>query len=210
MKRKSDVTMRRMIALAQCQANSLVTSVVLWPEHVSGAGAAEFSLVIQTFFCDSRFSLRSTLCDLLLQPFFTPAHRSTPAHWIFGPVHSPWRSLSSITFERILSGKFSLLTAPFHSMTPCCAPAPSFSYMSAPVHSIFGPLFSVFRSAHMIWLWHFVLLLLLGAESMFSDCQCMHSSIYCASFVNTIFHKSLRGIVPNLQFLRTREQIRSS
>ena len=44
-----------------------------------------------TYFFDSRSPLRSPLRDLPLplQPtFFTPAHRSAPAHQIFGPLRS--------------------------------------------------------------------------------------------------------------------------
>ena len=57
------------------------------PEHVSGAGAAEFPLTAQTYFCDSRSPLRDL--PLPLQPiFFILAHRSAPAHQIFGPLRS--------------------------------------------------------------------------------------------------------------------------
>ena len=58
------------------------------PEHVSGAGAAEFPLVAQTYFCDSRSSLRDLA--LPLQPiFFAPTHCSAPARQTLarsGPV----------------------------------------------------------------------------------------------------------------------------
>ena len=56
---------------------------------MSGAGAAEFPLTAQTNFCDSRSPLRHLPLPLPLQPtFFTPAHRSAPAHQIFGPLRS--------------------------------------------------------------------------------------------------------------------------
>jgi len=41
-------------------------SACLQAEHVSGAGVAEFLLVTQTYFCDSRTPLHSLLHDLLL------------------------------------------------------------------------------------------------------------------------------------------------
>ena len=55
------------------------------PDHVSGVGMAEFPLVAQTYFCDSRSLLRFQLRDLLLplQPIFF-----TPAQQIFGPLCS--------------------------------------------------------------------------------------------------------------------------
>lgn len=65
-------------------------------EHMSGAGVAEFPLVAQTYFCDSHSPLRSPFHDLPLQPvFFTPAHRSAPAHQIFGPL----RFCSALVFQ---------------------------------------------------------------------------------------------------------------
>jgi len=53
-------------------------------EHVSGERAAQFPLTAQTYFCDSRSPLRDL--PIPIKPiFFTPAHRSAPAHQIFWP-----------------------------------------------------------------------------------------------------------------------------
>ena len=68
-------------------------------------------------------------------------------------VNSRYRQTSEMLDERTLSGRFSPLSAPRPpGPAPCSAPAQAFSGMSAhrsaPVHPIFCPLRSVFRSAH--------------------------------------------------------------
>ena len=45
----------------RCRVCTIYCGAARYPraEHVSGAGAAEFALVAQTYFCDSRSRLRS-------------------------------------------------------------------------------------------------------------------------------------------------------
>jgi len=68
------------------EAQQNLAALGVWPtEQVSGAGAAEFPLVAQTYFCDSRSPLRSC-CS---QFFHTRSPLRSPDFW---PAPLPFRS----------------------------------------------------------------------------------------------------------------------
>jgi len=56
-------------------------------EHVSEAGVAEFPLVAQTYFCDSRSPIRSPLQPIFSHPLTAPLR--SPEFW---PAMLPFRS----------------------------------------------------------------------------------------------------------------------
>jgi len=66
-------------------------------EYLSGAGAAYFPLPAQTYFCDS--SSAPFPAPRPPAPVITSAHRSVPAHQVFGPLRSGFRSTPASVFQ---------------------------------------------------------------------------------------------------------------
>ena len=69
-------------------------------QHVNGAGAAQFTIAAQTYFCDSCCPLRDLTLPLQTH-FFTPAYHSAPVTSLLWPAPLPLRCLKQQTEKKL-------------------------------------------------------------------------------------------------------------